>query len=141
MTTPPHYGKDKPYPGSEDNLQKATAQLLRAAHPQLWPHAFHVPNGGHRPTVTVQKRGKAYRYSPAGKKLKDMGTKPGVSDWIILCPSGQWHGAAIELKAKGGTLQKTQREFLERVGNAGYFTAICWNTQAFGQAIFEFLKG
>lgn len=129
-----HYGKDKPYPGKEDNLQKATARWLAVQHPTL--PAFHVPNGGKRP---VRTKNTGYTYSPEAVKLKAMGTKPGVSDWLILQPSGPWHGACIELKAEGGQLQQTQNDFLETAAANGYFTAVVWNFEGFQAAVKEFL--
>jgi len=137
------YGKEKPYQGSEDNFQKATNRLLSAKYPEVALHAFHVPNGGNRPTVTKHLRGKTYRYSPAGKALKEMGAMAGVSDWVILYPTFNemrgYFGACIELKAKGGSLQKSQKEFLERMGKAGYFVAICWSLDGFEDALTEFI--
>lgn len=131
-----HYGKDNPHTGSEDNLQRATCNLLKIKYPALWAIAFHVPNGGNRPTRTNRRTGKTY--SPAGKKLKDMGAKAGVPDWLILQPFGNWHGIAIELKTKGGSVQPTQKAFLQRLDENGYFTAVCWSVDGFLEALEEF---
>lgn len=129
------HGKTAPYPGKEDYLQIATATWLRAQHPHLL--AFHVPNGGNRP-VRTNRRG--LTYSPAGVKLKAMGTLAGVSDWLILEPRGSHHGLAVELKAKGGSLQPSQSDFLEKMRQRGYATAICWNLEAFQQAVEQYLN-
>jgi hypothetical protein len=135
----PHYGKEKPYPGKEENLQTATAQLLRMRWPQLL--AFHVPNGGKRPLTPIHLRGGGVKMVPiAGKKMKDAGARAGVSDWLILQPIGHYHGLAIELKAKGGGLETTQIEFLQACQDNGYAVAVVWNLEAFEQVITNYLK-
>lgn len=133
-----HYGKDNPYTGSEDALQISTKNTMAVMFPDLFQHAFHVPNGGNRPTKTIIRQGKAYTYSPAGKKMKDMGQKAGVSDWIILYPVNGYHGAIIELKTKGGSLQPSQTGFLHCMETAGYFTAVCWSVDGFIEAVQEY---
>lgn len=130
-----HHGKDKPYPGKEDNLQAATATWLRMQHPDVL--AFHVPNGGNRPTRT-NRRGRTY--SPAGVRLKQMGALAGVSDWLIMEPRGSYHGLALELKAKGGSLQPSQSDFLERMAARGYATAVCWNLDSFKETVEKYLS-
>jgi hypothetical protein len=135
----PHYGKEKPYPGKEENLQTATAQLLR----MRWPHllAFHVPNGGKRPLTPIHLQGGGVKMVPiAGKKMKDAGARAGVSDWLILQPIGDYHGLAIELKAKGGGLESTQIDFLQACQDNGYAVAVVWNLEAFEQVVAQYLS-
>jgi hypothetical protein len=134
-----HFGKAAPYPGPEEELQKATARWLRLAHPALL--AFHVPNGGKRPLTPVKQRGGGVRMVPAiGKAMKDGGALAGVSDWLILQPSGPYHGAAIELKAKGGSLQDTQKDFLQKATDNHYFSAVAWSLDGFMEAVGYFLN-
>lgn len=40
-----HYGKENPYIGKEDAMQKASNHLMSAKFPDLYASAFHVPNG------------------------------------------------------------------------------------------------
>lgn len=127
------YGKNNPYDGKEDNFQRATVRLLQTKYPELWAVAFHVPNGGKRPTRTNPKTGK--KYNPEGSKMKKHGTKAGVPDWIILQPFGKWHGLALELKAKEGTLKPEQKTFLQRLSENHYFTAVVWSLDGFIEAV------
>lgn len=93
--------------------------------------AFHVPNGGKRPKQTLSRKGKLYIASLEGRKMKEMGAKAGVSDWIILSPNGVFHGLVVELKTKGGTIQKTQIDFLSKCNETGYYACICWSIEGF----------
>ena len=100
--------KFEAYDGSEDLLQESVAILLDY-YKVLW---FHPPNGGRRSMA-------------AGKKMKRSGTKPGVSDCIILEPRGKYHGLFIELKNKKGSLQNTQKDFIARSLERGYKAIVC----------------
>lgn len=132
------FGKEKPYEGSEDNLQIQTARWLRLQYPHVI--AFHVPNGGKRPSTTIRRKGKIYQVNVTGAKLKRMGALAGVSDWLVLHPIGPYSGAIIELKVKGGTLQESQSDFLARCKVAGYWTAVCWSFDGFVEAIETYFK-
>lgn len=135
-----HFGKDHPDQLPEERLQVQTATWLRLQHPNL--PAFHVPNGGQRPLTQVKdRRTGGFKFVPIiGQKLKDAGAKAGVPDWLILEPSGDWHGCAIELKTKGGSLQPSQVAFLEILSSNGYFTAVCWSLEGFQAAVGEYLN-
>lgn len=140
FVTLPHYGTANPYIGDENNLQKSTARILAAKYPDIWAHAFHVPNGGKRPKSYRRGRGGVVLpVSTVGRELKLQGTKPGVADWVILLPTESHPGAVIELKVKGGTLQGTQVDFLYKKKVAGYFVAVCWSTDGFEGALRDFL--
>lgn len=134
------YGKEKPYIGKEDNFQKATNTAFKIKYKHLYQYAFHVPNGGKRPDKTFFKKGKLVKYSAEGKKLKEMGTKSGVSDWLVLYPHRKYHGMIIELKTKGNNLQKTQKEFLEKMQQVGYFVAVCYSLDGFHAAIMDYFS-
>lgn len=134
----PHYGKDKPYDGPEDSLQKETAKWLRLQHPKLL--AYHTPNGGKRPMTTITRKGKTFQVPAIGRKLKEMGTLAGVPDWFIARRCHQYGGAYIELKAKGGALQDTQLDFLSRASDAGYYVAVAWSLDGFMQAVADYLS-
>lgn len=94
---------------SEISLHMSVAAYLRRAWPAdlLW---FHVPNG--------EKRDKA-----AAGKLKGMGVRAGVPDFVFIMPNAQ--AAFLELKAQGGELSTAQIDFRNQalaVG-CGYATA------------------
>ena len=78
---------------------------LRAKPGVLW---LHVPMGGARDAKT-------------GGMLKRMGALAGASDLLL------WHNGnsfALEIKAPGGRLSESQREFFARFNNAGGHTAV-----------------
>jgi hypothetical protein len=69
---------------------------------------FHVPN--------------APRSAIAGRKLKDLGMRAGVSDLIMVHQGCVY---ALEIKAEGGHLSQPQRQFLADFQHAGGRTAVC----------------
>jgi len=133
----------------EEQFQKSVAQLLDSLG-WLW---WHTPLGELRPKKTVTRKGRRVTYSPAGKKLKDMGAKNGVSDVFILEPwewtdrsgirseknlkIGGWikkhrfHDAGravcIELKIRPNKPMKAQLEFLTAARAHGALTAVCYD--------------
>ncbi len=79
---------------------------------------FHVPNGGGRHPVEAAR-------------LKAMGVKRGVPDFIIIDPppNGIAHGAALELKRRNGggrkgVLTPEQREWLEALKERGWAATV-----------------
>jgi hypothetical protein len=81
----------------------------------LW---FHCPNGELRP-------------DGAGARLKRMGTRPGVSDFLLVAPPrGRLH--ALELKRRGERPTNAQHAFLADLADAGGLSA--W-VDSYGDAI------
>lgn len=71
---------------------------------------FHVPNGGSR-------------HPAEARRLKEIGTKPGVSDYLLLVPRSGYHGWAGELKRRNATLSAVTKEqwgFINRHRERGY---------------------
>lgn len=91
----------------EDAIQRAVLAWLSAELPDLAERALHVPNGGRRGKVEAAR-------------LKGLGVRPGVPDLLILAPRRGYHGAALELKAKGRKPTREQMAFLARLGADGY---------------------
>ena len=58
--------------------------------------------------------------------LKAEGMRPGVCDLFLPAPHGKWHGMFIEMKTEIGKLSENQKEFIARVEEQGYFTAVCY---------------
>lgn len=73
--------------------------------------AFHVSNGG-------------YRTKAEASIFKKMGVMAGVADIILLIEPNDVHQypttVFVEMKAKGGRVEKTQRQFGERVSAMGF---------------------
>ncbi len=78
---------------------------------------MHIPNGG--------SRNKA-----EGAKLKRMGVRRGVSDIMLPCPKGKYHGLWIEMKFGANTLTMEQMDFLRTMGAEGYYAAVCHDAEA-----------
>ena len=84
---------------TEDGEHMAVAQYLDCTG-ALW---CHVPNGGHR-------------HLAVAAKLKRMGVKAGVPDFLVFDPPPGMPsavGVALELKAHGGRVSKQQRGWLD----------------------------
>ena len=135
-----HFGKEKPYPGPEDQFQIATARIIRL-HPAK-PLAYHIPNGGKRPLTPVRNRrtGVVTMAPVIGRKLKEQGALAGVPDWYIAEPRGAYPGAYIELKVKGGTMQPSQVAFLEAAAMRGYYVAVVWSLESFKERLDWYLN-
>jgi hypothetical protein len=81
-------------------------------YPELkWIH--HCPNGGSR-------------QSAEAVRLKAQGVKAGVPDLHLPIQKGKYIGLYVEMKYDKGTLQKSQKEWLEAMVAAGHFVAVCY---------------
>jgi hypothetical protein len=88
---------------------------------------FHCPNGGHRhPAVAA--------------KLKRMGVKAGILDYICPYPSNGFNGLTIELKVPGGRLTKAQILWMARLRSIGYRCAVCSDFEAFKTGVMEYFR-
>lgn len=89
---------------------------------RLSDHLIHIPNGELRDDAT------------AGK-LKAMGVKAGVADFLLPVPVRDIHGLWIELKSATGTLSKEQREFLMNMAAQRYAAIVAHGWMAASEAI------
>jgi hypothetical protein len=72
-----------------------------------------IPNGGHR-------------HKAVAGKLKAEGVSAGFPDLICAFPSRGFHGLFIEMKVKkGGRVSPAQKEWIDRLLNAGYLAVVC----------------
>ncbi|MBT9136086.1 MAG: hypothetical protein DDT34_01159 [Firmicutes bacterium] len=112
----------------EDDLQMECAKIVAGLEVACHDLAFmfHTPNGGARCKRT---RG----------RLKAMGTRPGVPDWLLPLPSGRYIGLAIEMKSPSGALSKDQKVWLSRLADAGYLTGTARTTEEFTALLFRYL--
>lgn len=102
----------KPPPENATHCQ--LADLLRAAIQPYWMW-WHTPNGGERPAF-INAHGK--RVSIEAGRLKRMGVRAGVSDFLLVAPgTAQLH--ALELKREGKSPTSDQLDFLQSVTDAG----------------------
>lgn len=104
----------------EEDLHRLVFDWITAMeniHPVL-KFMFHSPNGGAR------SKGEA-------GKLRAMGTRKGISDFINPFPNGVWPGFACELKAPKGRLTPEQAEFLQQAHLSGWVTGVCFTLDEF----------
>jgi hypothetical protein len=104
-------------PPLEFNVHVAIADTLRrwVSPGWLW---MHVPNGEERPSK-IDAKGR--RYSPAADRLKRMGARDGVADFILIGPPTATV-FAYELKRQGKRPTETQMQFgAEIIAAGGYW--------------------
>lgn len=103
---------------NEDKEQKAVAKWLDWHDVSPWTHVAHEG-----------KRHKAY-----AKKLKEMGTKPGVPDVVIFKPPPEdpdKNGTAIELKRRDGyrsDVTEYQEEWLRDLEESNWVVEVCFGS-------------
>ena len=100
----------------------------RRLYPEL-ENLVSIPNGSKRDAAT-------------GAKLVREGLRRGFPDLLLLCPRGQYHGLAIEMKAqrKGAALRPEQRQWIERLQAVGYAVSVCFGASEAIAAIEEYLN-
>lgn len=126
-----NYSKNKRGPkraSPEEDLHRLVFEwilAMQATHPIL-KYMIHVPNGGAR------SKGEA-------GKLKAMGVRKGVADFICPFQSGPWPGFACELKAPKGLCTPDQEDFLDKAKNDGWITGVCYSLDQFVDMVNLFL--
>ncbi|WP_299733881.1 VRR-NUC domain-containing protein [uncultured Endozoicomonas sp.] len=119
----------KPNIDREGIQQSHFFNWLKFAYPEVYDHAFHVPNGGRRDGKT-------------GAKLKREGVKAGVPDIVVATSKGHWHGLFIEFKAArphSASVSTEQKQWIERLSRAGYLAVVCRGLEEAKKAIEDYL--
>jgi hypothetical protein len=101
---------------SESNEQIAAMDWLRAQHPHIAEHTFHIGN---------ERKASYY----AGYIMKRMGVLAGASDLFMAWPVDPWHGLFIEVKSKVGKISDLQTKFLQRMRIVGYRAVVCYGAE------------
>lgn len=99
-------------------------------HEYLYPELrllYHCPNGGSRDAVECYH-------------LKQQGVRAGVPDLILPVARGQYYGLYLEVKAEGGRLQDSQKQWLDELNRQGYKAIVCYGFDEAKTAIEEYLK-
>ena len=96
----------------EDDEARALWQWAQRV-PVLRDHLFHCPNGGRRNPREAAR-------------MKGMGVRAGVSDYVLPVPRGAFHGLFLELKAGRNTATPEQLGWIDRMQVQGY--AAYWVT-------------
>ncbi len=86
-------------------------------HPEMPQHKigrwlYAVPNGGKRSKVE------------AGI-MKAEGVRAGMTDLVLAWPTDRWPGLYIEMKTADGRVSPEQKDWAERLTEAGYRHEIC----------------
>lgn len=111
----------------ESRIQQMCIKWLRLQFPKLDMLCFAVPNGG-------------FRNGREAAILKAEGVVAGVADILLLFPSGDYHGLAIEMKTANGRQQASQKRFQKAVEGCGYKYVVCRSFEQFREAILEYLN-
>lgn len=90
--------------------------------------AFAVPNGAE------------FKNARIGATMKTKGLTPGIPDIMVLFPSRDYHGLALELKTPIGKPSPLQIESLNYFSKAGYFTKIDIGWRAAIKTITHYLE-
>lgn len=125
---------------SEDTEAEVFMLMLRLEFPEVELFTYHTPNEG--------KHNPRYRQGQVKRGLKS-----GVPDYHVAYPCGGYPGLFIELKKPGGGLTKSgkvsrrgevsesQREWLSRLREVGFATAVCWGAEEAMEAVRTYLEG
>lgn len=116
---------------TEDQIHRACADWVFAQE-GIYPFLrwlMHVPNGG------LRSRGEA-------GKMRAMGVRKGVVDWILPfpSPSGRYAGLAIEVKSHRGTVSDEQQDFLDDAAAAGWLTAVVRSSDEFVKVVEQWIR-
>lgn len=104
----------------------AWADAMQGKWPEL-AFLHHSPNG--------YARNKA-----VAAQIKRAGTRAGFPDLVLLCPRGQWHGLAIELKVQGGHTSPMQQAWIDRLRANGYMAVVVYGADEAIHAIQHYLE-
>jgi hypothetical protein len=113
------------YLGPEDILGGQCAKWLFVQYPKLlW---WHTPNEGRR--------------TPFERYRADLlGIKRGVSDILIMEARNGSNGLIIELKAGRNKCTPEQLDFLEKMKQRNYSTAVVYKFEDFQQIVNDYMK-
>jgi len=117
----------------EQTVQINFVNWLKHNYPEVSCHVIMIGNEGKR---SVQGH----------QTAKRMGLHKFASDLFIAYPSGEFHGAFIEVKKEGWKLLPSNEEhtqgqldFLERMLKTGYFGKVCIGLESCKSAIEEYI--
>jgi hypothetical protein len=88
---------------------------------------FAVPNGGKRSAKTAAM-------------MKREGVRPGVPDWMLPVPRGEFAGLAIEFKRPGKRTTEEQRDYIDKLMAVGWLVAVCTCQLAAARTVIDYLK-
>lgn len=113
----------------ESKIQQDCVRWFRLQYARIATLLFAVPNGGWRGKVEASI-------------MKAEGVTAGVSDLLLLCPNGVYHGLCIEMKTgmKGSKQSPNQIAWMQAVTGVGYKYVVCRSFDEFKDAIINYLS-
>ncbi|MCD8266043.1 MAG: VRR-NUC domain-containing protein [Prevotellaceae bacterium] len=119
---------ERPWEGSEHDLQRMCVDWFRYQHPTLRERLFAVPNGGDRNRIVAAK-------------MKGEGVLKGVADLLLLVPRHGRGALLIEMKNAKGRQSGEQKEWEADVTRNGeYRYVVCRSLDGFIREINDYLK-
>ena len=114
----------------ESNIQQACVTWFRLQFAEYSKLLFAVPNGGARSKIEAAR-------------LKAEGVTAGVTDMILLYPSGYYHSLCIEFKThnRNSRQSEAQKEWQRAAEEAGNRYVIVRDFDEFRTAVYEYLYG
>lgn len=125
----------------EGNSQKSVITWFRLQYPKFSKLLIHVPNGGLRSRMKVNKKdGSVKEFSREGKELKEMGTTAGVADLLLLVPRKGFGCLAVEMKTETGTQSDSQKDWMFDMIASGNKYVVCRSASEAEKVIREYLQ-
>lgn len=112
----------------EDRLQIACVRQFEQQHPDLARLLHHSPNGGKRTKFEAVR-------------FKQMGTRAGFPDLILLKPSEPYAYLCVELKTLKGDQSDDQRSYQEEITKAGGLYVVIRTVEDFDAVVNAYLQG
>ena len=117
---------------TEHQEQVAVIQWFRLQYKKYSGYLFAIPNGAH---LAGDSRMRAIKMN----NMKAEGFTNGVSDLFLMIPTFHHHGLFIEMKAKGGKVSDSQKEFMSNASGMNYATVVCYGFEEAKKEINNYL--
>lgn len=124
----PEQPKKRRHGSPEGKIQAECYKHFWDNYPQYRRLYFAVPNENTRSDSSAI----------TGAIRKAMGVTRGVSDTLLLVPSGPYHGLCIEYKTPDGQQSEYQKEWQSLVEAQGYRYEICRSLEQFKEIIKDY---
>lgn len=111
----------------EENLQIVCVRWFAMQYREYATLLHHSPNGGKR-------------NAREAARFKEMGTRPGFPDLLLLHPNGNYHFLAIELKTDKGRQSHYQRQWQDMIEREGGMYVIIRSLQQFIDTVDTYMQ-
>lgn len=111
----------------EEDMQLQCIKWFDYQYPKLKLHLHHSPNGGKRD-------------EREGARFKEMGTRAGFPDLILLLPNNFYPFMGIELKTDKGSQSERQKEYQKSFEEIGAKYVVVRSLEDFMREINQYLN-